>query len=73
MCYNVNKDTLPLHRQAEGVIIEEKNAFQSLGLFYMPNDFTPGRIERHLIWNKKIDPSSFVSTFDKLREFQKSG
>lgn len=60
----VTKDTHAKHRQVPDLIIDEKNAFQSVGKFKLSEDLTLERIERHLVWNKKREPSSFISAFD---------
>ena len=52
-------------------MIEDKNAFQSIGRFSL-EVLTREGIERQLIWNKKVDPSCFVSTINELSKFNNS-
>jgi hypothetical protein len=68
LCQFVNKHTHPKHRSNMRLKIQPGNAFQSLGTFVIMNDLTRERIERHLVWNKKRDPSSFISAFNHLRK-----
>jgi hypothetical protein len=42
------------------------NAFQAVGTLRYNLDFTKERIMRHLIANKKRDPSPFISTMSSL-------
>ncbi|OAG17588.1 hypothetical protein CC77DRAFT_1033476 [Alternaria alternata] len=65
-CCFVNKDTHPKHREVPDLKISDENAFQSIGSFSLPTDLTRERIERHLVWNKKINPSSYISGFNDL-------
>ncbi|KAH7084434.1 hypothetical protein FB567DRAFT_82437 [Paraphoma chrysanthemicola] len=62
----VDKHTHPKHRSNIQLKIQSWYAFQSLGMFQMREDLTRERIERHLVWNKKIDPSSLISAFNDL-------
>jgi hypothetical protein len=61
---NVDKHTHPKHRSNIKLKIGGDNAFQSIGSFRLSIDLTRERIERHLVWNKKKDPSSLISVFD---------
>ncbi|CAN9255089.1 unnamed protein product [Alternaria alternata] len=65
-CCFVNKDTHPKHREVPDLKISDENAFQSIGSFSLPTDLTRERIERHLVWNKKINPSSYISGCNDL-------
>jgi len=62
----VSKDTHAKHRERPDLKISEGNAFQAVSPFTAENDLTRERIERHLIWNKKKDPSSYISVFNGL-------
>jgi hypothetical protein len=61
-----SKDTHAKHREQPELRITKGNAFQAICPFTITSDMTRERIERHLIWNKKRDPSSYVSAFNKL-------
>ena len=63
---NVDKHTHPKHRSNIQLQIKNGNSFQSIGTFAMDKDLTRERIERQLIWNTKIDPSSLISAFNAL-------
>ncbi|KAI8941663.1 hypothetical protein NX059_002875 [Plenodomus lindquistii] len=64
LCCWVSKDTHPKHREEPDLKIADGNAFQSIGTFKFSRDLTRPRIERHLVWNKKVDPSSLISVFN---------
>jgi hypothetical protein len=63
---NVDEHTHPKHRANIRLKLGDKNSFRSIGNFAMSKDVTRERIERHLVWNKKIDPSSFISAFNHI-------
>ncbi|KAF2127550.1 hypothetical protein P153DRAFT_295249, partial [Dothidotthia symphoricarpi CBS 119687] len=63
---NVTKDTHVRHRAEPRLRIRKRNAFQSISKFIGKMDLTVGRIERHLKWNMKRDPSSMISAFNSL-------
>lgn len=56
------------HRNNLGLKLLEGNAFQSIEKFDLARDLTRKRIERHMIWNQKIDPTSYISAFSNLGE-----
>ncbi|KAF2848718.1 hypothetical protein T440DRAFT_480772 [Plenodomus tracheiphilus IPT5] len=64
LCCFVSKDTHPKHREEPDLKIADGNGFQSIGTFSLARDLTRPRIERQLVWNKKIEASSFISAFD---------
>ncbi|KAJ4993155.1 hypothetical protein SVAN01_01507 [Stagonosporopsis vannaccii] len=63
----VSKDTHVKHRERQKLKIETGNAFQAVGKVDLRRDLTKPRIERQLMWNKKRDPSSYISVFNELR------
>ncbi|KAG9382477.1 hypothetical protein A1F94_006398 [Pyrenophora tritici-repentis] len=65
-CCFVNRDTHPKHREFPDLKITADNAFQSIGSFSLAHDLKRERIERQLIWNKKIKSSSYISAFDDI-------
>jgi hypothetical protein len=64
-----SKDTHAKHREEPELKIENGNAFQPVCPFEVAKDLNRERIERHLIWNKKKNPSSYISVFNHLCEF----
>ncbi|KAG9195616.1 hypothetical protein G6011_00737 [Alternaria panax] len=66
-CCFVNRDTHPKHRESPDLKISDENAFRSIGSFFLPTDLTREHIERQRIWNRKTNPSSYISGFDDLR------
>ncbi|KAI0604995.1 hypothetical protein TUN199_10736 [Pyrenophora tritici-repentis] len=68
-CCFVNRDTHPKHREFPDLKITADNAFQSIGSFSLAHDLKRERIERQLIWNKKIKSSSYISAFDDIGKF----
>ena len=62
----MSKDTHAKHRETPGLKIKEGNAFQAVGEFKIETEATKERIERHLVWNKKKNPSAYISVFDEL-------
>jgi len=62
---HVTLDTHTKRRECPRLGSKPGNAFQALGTFQV-RDFTKERIERHLVWNKKEDPSSHVSVFNNI-------
>ncbi|KAH7113746.1 hypothetical protein B0J11DRAFT_584954 [Dendryphion nanum] len=67
----VSKETHIKHREQPHLKIDDQNAFQSVGKFLPQSDLTRERIDRHLSWNKKRHPSSYISTFKNLTEAKK--
>lgn len=65
----VSKDTHVRHRENEGLRLREGNAFQTVGEVKFENNLTKEGIERHLVWNKKLNPSTWISMFDKWGMF----
>jgi hypothetical protein len=65
----VDKHTHPKHRSNIQLKIKEGYAFESIGAFHLERGLTRERIERHLVWNKKIDPSALISAFNDISEF----
>ncbi|KAI4649862.1 uncharacterized protein J4E79_009708 [Alternaria viburni] len=65
-CRWVDIDTHPKHREFPDLKISEGMGFQSIGSFVLEDDLTRERIERQLVWNKKIEPTSYISAFDDL-------
>jgi hypothetical protein len=61
-----SKDTHAKHREQPELRITKGNAFQAVCPFTLDKDLNRERIERHLIWNKKRDPSSYISAFNGL-------
>ncbi|KAF2636198.1 hypothetical protein P280DRAFT_522442 [Massarina eburnea CBS 473.64] len=59
----VSKHTHVRHRQEPHLKLRSGVAFQSIEDFDPNRDLTKVRIERHLVWNQKKDPSSYISTF----------
>lgn len=66
LCSRVSKDTHAKHRERPDLKIEPGNAFQAIGKRSLEDAITKEGIERHLKWNKKRDPSQFISTFNEL-------
>lgn len=66
----VSKDTHVRHRENEQLKLREGNAFQTVGEVNFNKGVTKEGIERHLVWNKKRDPSTWISMFDELCKFQ---
>lgn len=62
----MSKELHAKHRENPALRIKEGNAFQALGDYDITKDATRERIERHLIWNKKREPSSYISVFNSL-------
>jgi hypothetical protein len=69
---NVDEHTHPKHRANIKLKLGEKNSFRSIGTFEIPKDMTRERIERHLVWNKKREPSSFISAFNAICKIPES-
>jgi hypothetical protein len=65
-----SKDTHAKHREEPHLKITAGNAFQAIAKFTLGDDLNRERIERHLIWNKKVNPSCYISTFNKLSKFE---
>jgi hypothetical protein len=61
-----SKDTHAKHREEPHLRITSGNAFQAIAKFTLPGDLNRERIERHLIWNKKMNPSCYISAFNRL-------
>lgn len=59
-------DTLVRHRDKPDLRLDDDNAFQSIGGFIPSEDLKSERIERHLEWQRKVDPTSYVSAFNNL-------
>ena len=71
LCANGSyRHTHPKNRQRMDVKLSDNAAFQSIGKFNLVKDITRSRIERHLCWNQKRDPSSFVSVSDSLSKWK---
>ena len=68
----VSKDTHVKHRERKGLKISDGLAFQAVGKVKHARDMTKERIERHLVWNKKQDPSSWISVFNALSKCARS-
>jgi predicted transcriptional regulator len=64
----VSKDTHVKHRERQDLKITKGNAFQAVGRVVLERDLTKQRIERHLVWNKKRGPSTWISVFNALRK-----
>jgi hypothetical protein len=62
----VGEETHVKHRQTPKLKLHDGNAFQAISHFSMVNDLRRERIERHLSWQTKRDPSSFISAFNDL-------
>ncbi|KAF2877707.1 hypothetical protein BDV95DRAFT_614810 [Massariosphaeria phaeospora] len=82
LCSYVNEHTHPEHRDSRSLKIASENAFQAIGPFNsLTANLTRQRIERHLGWNIKKDPSSYISAFNAIEDaerragfhFKKSG
>lgn len=65
----VSKDTHVRHRENEELKLREGNAFQTVGEVKFEKNLTKEGIERHLVWNKKQDPSTWISMFDEWGKF----
>ncbi|KAF2647515.1 hypothetical protein K491DRAFT_555675, partial [Lophiostoma macrostomum CBS 122681] len=65
----VSVDTHSKHRARPNLKIRPENGFQAIGDFNARLDLTKERIERHLWWNRKLNPSSYISAFNKLSEY----
>ncbi|KAF2676520.1 hypothetical protein K458DRAFT_396827 [Lentithecium fluviatile CBS 122367] len=61
-----SKHTHVKHRMASNLRLHEENAFQAIGNFSPTRDLTCHRIERHLRWQQKKDPSSYISAFGDI-------
>jgi hypothetical protein len=72
LCAYVSTHTQPKYREIPGLNLQlklvEGNAFQSLAK-PMVKDFTKQRIERHLNWQQKHPPSSYISTFNHISKY----
>lgn len=66
LCSRVSKDTHTKHREVPDLSIEPGNAFQAIGRRVLNKAVTKEGIERHLKWQKKHDPSQWISVFDDL-------
>src|SRR5690242_13921105 len=62
----VSKDTHVKHRERQRLKIQKGNAFQAVGEVNIRRGLTTPRMQRHLIWNKQRDPSSYISVFNNL-------
>ncbi|KAL6172163.1 hypothetical protein ACJQWK_02339 [Exserohilum turcicum] len=60
------------HRDVPGLMLNEGNAFQSVGTFKPNIDLTPERIQRHLNPRATRDPTPFISTTSSLRDAEKA-
>jgi hypothetical protein len=65
-----SKDTHAKHREQPKLKISNGNAFQAICKFILRNDLNRERIERQLKWNKRKDPSSYISVFNKLCKYR---
>ena len=59
----VSKDTHVRHRENKQLKLRNGNAFQTIGEVVFNKSVTKEGIERHLVWNKKKDPSTWISMF----------
>lgn len=64
----VSKDTHVRHRENEHLKLRPGNAFQTVGEVQFNDNITKEGIERHLVWNKKENPSTWISMFNELCE-----
>jgi hypothetical protein len=69
LCAYTNIENQPKHREAEGLKILKKNAFQAIGAPNLAIDLTLNRLERHASWNTVKGPSSWISAFNRLRKY----
>jgi hypothetical protein len=67
LCSYETIDTHAKNIEVPDSILQEQNAFQALGTPQV-RDFTRERVERHLSWLTRKDPSSFISVFNSGRE-----
>lgn len=65
----LSRHTHPKHRGSLGLRMKDSVAFQSIGKFAISEDLSRNRIERHVIWNQKKDPSSYVSVSNSISEY----
>lgn len=65
----VTKHNHVRHRQEPDLRFQEDNAFQAIEPFVPSRDLAPPRIERHLKWTQKVDPSSYISAFNGYGEY----
>ncbi|KAF2241521.1 hypothetical protein BU26DRAFT_390664, partial [Trematosphaeria pertusa] len=63
----VSKHTHVKHREQPKLKLREGNAFQAISKFSAARDLTRVRMERHLRWQQKRDPSSYISAFNCIR------
>ena len=68
LCAFMSKENQPKHREAEGVKILLRNAFQAIGAPDFAIDLTLNRLERHCSWQTVKGPSSWISVFNHLRK-----
>ncbi|PVI08246.1 hypothetical protein DM02DRAFT_690757 [Periconia macrospinosa] len=66
LCAYTSTHTHPRNRESLESKLKSKNAFQSIGTFEPKKDINRDRFERHLKWNKKKNPSSYISLFNNL-------
>jgi len=57
------------HRDVANLRLHDGNAFQAIGDFKAERDLTCYRIERHLKWNQKKEPSSYISAFGDISKY----
>ncbi|KAF3041889.1 hypothetical protein E8E12_005039 [Didymella heteroderae] len=62
----VSKDTHVRHRENEQLKLRPGNAFQTVGEVHFNDSLTKEGIERQLVWNKKENPSTWISMFNEL-------
>ncbi|KAF3006065.1 hypothetical protein E8E13_010969 [Curvularia kusanoi] len=62
----VSKDTHVRHRQNKVLKLRQGNAFQTVGEVKFNKHVNKEGIQRHLVWNKKKDPSAWISMFSGL-------
>ncbi|KAF1949417.1 hypothetical protein CC80DRAFT_540257 [Byssothecium circinans] len=55
------------HRQKPELSLEADIAFQAYGTFDSNKDLTRDRIERHLVWGMRVNPSPYISSFNNLK------
>lgn len=65
----VPKDNHVRHRENEELKLRSGNAFQTVGEIDLKKSLTKEGIQRHLVWNKKQDPSTWISMFNQLCKF----
>jgi hypothetical protein len=69
LCKYVGQETHVKRREKLSSNLRKGNAFQSIGDFKPRRDLSKSRIERHLSWQTKKNPSSFISSFNRLGKF----